>query len=148
MGYKLAADLIVVIHFAWIVFMLWGVALTAGSVIGLCVFGGASPRCTRFMDRWIFRTVHLGGILFVGLLAGLGKYCPLTIWEYNLRRAADPYLAYPGSFIVQWIQRLVYPDVHPLMIVIPTIFIALFTLLAYLLCPPIQIRRFLHREKR
>jgi hypothetical protein len=148
MIYKILADLIVVIHFAWILFMLWGFFLTLGSVIGLCVFGSQALRCRRFMDRWIFRTLHLGGIAFVALLAALDQYCPLTIWEYNLRRAADPNLAWPGSFIVRWIERLVYPDVPPLAIVIPTIGIALFTLLAYLLCPPNQIRRFLHREKR
>ncbi len=146
MMYKILADLIVVIHFAWILFMLWGFFLTLGSVIGLCVFGGASPRCRRFMDRWIFRTVHLGGIAFVALLAALDQYCPLTIWEYNLRRAADPGLVYPGPFIVRWLERLVYPDVPPLAIVIPTIGVAVFTLLAYLFCPPAKIKSLINKR--
>lgn len=147
MACKIFADLIIVLHFAWILFMLWGFVLTLGSVIGLCVFGGSSPRCRRFLDRWIFRTLHLGGIVFVGLLEALDQYCPLTVWEYNLRRPADPGLAYPGSFLVYWIQRLIYPDVHPLMIVIPTIGIALFTLLAYVLRPPNKIKQFLRADK-
>jgi hypothetical protein len=84
--------------------------------------------------------VHLAGIAFVALLEALDQYCPLTVWEYNLRRAADPDLAYPGSFIVYWIERLVYPDVSAMMIVIPTIGVALFTLLAYVLCPPAKIK--------
>lgn len=138
MMYKVAADLIVVVHFAWILFMLWGFFLTLAGVIRLYIL----RRPSAFMDRWIFRTLHLGGIAFVALLAALNQYCPLTVWEYNLRRPADPDLAWPGSFIVYWIERFVYPDVHPLIIVIPTIGVALFTLLAYVLCPPAKIKSF------
>ena len=140
MIYKVLADLIVVLHFAWILFMLWGFLLTLYSVIRLYLFRNFSLYCSRFMDRWIFRTVHLGGIVFVAVLAGVGKYCPLTIWEYQLRVRYDPALTYPGSFIADWIERLVYPSVSPMIIVIPTILIALFTLCAYLYHPPLKIR--------
>ena len=78
----------------------------------------------------------------MALFAALGKYCPLTVWEYNLRLRYDPDMIYPGSFIASWIQRLVYPDFPPLAITIGTIFIGLFTLLAYLLCPPKKIKNF------
>lgn len=133
---KISADLIVVIHFAWILFMLWGLFLTAANVIGRYIL----RRPSAFMDRWIFRTVHLAGILFVGLLAALNQYCPLTILEYNLRRAADPAQIRCDFFIIRWIQRLVYPDIRPLWILIASLAAAVFTLGIYLLCPPAKIK--------
>ena len=148
MKYKILADLMVVIHFAWLLFMLWGFCLTLYSVVRLYVFRSSSAYCRRFLDRWIFRTLHLGGIAFVALLAALGKYCPLTIWEYNLRVRYDPALTYPGSFIASWIERLVYPSVPPMAIILPTIFVALFTLMAYLFCPPRKIKRLFKRESK
>ena len=145
MRYKILADLIMILHFAWVLFMLWGFVLTLYSVIRLYVFRSMSAYCRHFMDRWIFRTVHLGGIAFVALLAALGKYCPLSILEYNIRLRYDPALTYPGSFLVNWIEKLVYPSVPPLVIIIPTIFFALFTLLAYLLHPPKKLNNFFNR---
>lgn len=97
------------------------------------------------MDRWIFRTAHLAGIFFVALLPAVGKYCPLTVWEYQLRLCYDPALEYPGSFIMNWIERLVYPSVHPAVILIPTFFIALFILGAYILRPPMKIKNLFRR---
>ena len=148
MWYKILADLLVVLHFAWVLFMLWGFFLTLYSVIRLYIFRSPSAYCRRFMDRWIFRTVHLAGIGFVALLAALGKYCPLSIWEYKFRIHYDPNLTYPGSFLVNWAEKLVYPSVPPMVIVIQTIIVAGFTFLAYLLRPPEKIKQCLHREKK
>jgi len=130
MFYRILADALVVIHFVWIVFMLAGFALTVRAFW--------KP---AFFDRWVFRTIHLAGILFVAALEILGKYCPLTVWENTLRHSYDPLQAYPGSFIVQYIAKLVYPEIDPLVLVIPTVFIAGFTLIAFVLRPP---RRFRH----
>jgi len=130
MLYKILADLIVVIHFAWILFMLFGFILT------LCGFFYRS-----FFDWWLFRTLHLCGIAYVSLLAIMGKYCPLTLWENTLRARYYPDLIYPGSFIVYYIERLVYPDVNPLIILIPTVIIAIFTVVVFIIRPPIKLRR-------
>lgn len=130
MIYKILADTIVVIHFIWILFMLAGFILT---VIGFWQ--------KRFFDRWVFRTIHLFGILYVSLLALMGKYCPLTILENILRRKYSPFLSYPGSFIIHYLERLVYPEVNPLIILIPTTFIALFTISVFIIKPPKKIRR-------
>ncbi|MBU0878529.1 MAG: DUF2784 domain-containing protein [Candidatus Omnitrophica bacterium] len=137
MLYKIFADLIVVMHFVWILFMLVGFMLT------LCGFF-----YKRFFDWWSFRVLHLCGIAYVGLLALLRQYCPLTILEYTLRAECNPELRYPGSFIVHYIEKLVYPDVNPLVILIPTIFIAVFTIVVFIIKPPTKIRRiFKWREK-
>ena len=81
MVYRILADVLVVVHFSWILFMLIGFFMTLWTVIANYVF----RRPSHFLDRWLFRTIHLGGILFVAVLTVLDKYCPLTIWEYNLR---------------------------------------------------------------
>ncbi len=129
MLYKVLADAIVIIHFAWILFMLLGFILT------LCGFFYRS-----FFDRWLFRTLHLCGIAYVSLLAIMGKYCPLTILENTLRTRYDPELGYPGSFIVHYIEKLVYPDVSPLIILIPTVIIAVFTIVVFIVRPPERIK--------
>ncbi len=130
MPVRLLADLIVVVHFAWILFMLIGFVLT---LLGFW--------WKKFFDKWLFRTLHLLGIVYVGLLAVLREYCPLTILENALREKYSPHLTYPGSFIVHYLQRLVYPDIQPLMILIPTMIIAIFTILVFIFRPPRKIKR-------
>lgn len=129
MQYKILADLIVVMHFAWVLFMLIGFILT---LFGFFWKG--------FFDRWLFRTLHLFGIGYVSILSITGKYCPLTIWENTLRQKYDSSLTYPASFMIHYVEKLVYPNINPLIILIPTIFIALFSILFFILRPPKKIR--------
>jgi len=143
MLYKILADLIVAAHFAWILFMLFGFALTAWAVFCVYVLRASKEKWNRFFDRYLFRTIHVAGIAYVGSLAFLGKYCPVTIFENFLRARYDPDATYPGSFIVHHIERLVYPNVNPMTIVIPTVIVAAFTLIVYVLKPPKKIRELL-----
>ena len=119
-----------VIHLAWIIFMIWGFVLT--------IRGFFYP---KFLDRWLFRTVHLLGILFVVTLEILGKYCPLTLWENALRSHYNPETDYPGSFIIKQIEQMIYPDVPPLIVIIPTILLAAFTLAVFVLKPPAKLMK-------
>jgi hypothetical protein len=48
---------------------------------------------------------------------------------------------YPGSFIVHYVEKLVYPEVNPLIIQIPTIIIAAFTVVVFIIRPPAKIKR-------
>ena len=126
MNNRLLADIILIVHLGWILFMLYGFALTVRAFWR-----------PAFWDRWLFRTTHLAGILLVASLELLGKYCPLTIWEYGLRRETGE----PGYFILDWIERLIYPDVNPLIYLIPTYAIALFTLVMFVYRLPSKFRR-------
>jgi hypothetical protein len=130
MSDRILADIIMVIHFLWIIFMLIGFVLTVRAFW--------KP---AFFDRWVFRTIHLAGILFVAAWELLGKYCPLTLWENALRRKYDPDTNYPGSFIIGHLEDLIYPDVSPLVVMIPTIFIALFILIVFITRPPSKFQR-------
>ncbi len=130
MFYRVLADIFMVIHFAWIVFMLLGLVLTIRAFFR-----------PAFFDRWMFRTLHLAGIMFVATLEALRMYCPLTLWENALRRHYDPSHEYPGSFIIGYLERLIYPDVSPVVLMIPTVMIALFVLAVFIIKPPAKFRR-------
>ena len=127
---RIFADIILVVHLAWIIFMLYGFALTVRAFWR-----------PAFWDRWLFRTIHLAGIVFVASLELLHKYCPLTIWENALRQHGHPGTQYPGYFILGYIERLIYPDVSPLVYLLPTYGIALFTLVMFVVKPPAKFRR-------
>lgn len=130
MLHRILADLIMVFHLAWILFMILGFVLTVRAFWH-----------PRFFERSLFRSIHLLGILFVAALALLGKYCPLTLWENALRHHYDPQTDYPGSFIIGHIEDLIYPNVSPLVVLLPTVGIALFTLIVFIVKPPSKFRR-------
>ena len=140
MLYKILADLIVVIHFGWILFVVWGFILTVYSSISIYVLHAAKDRARAFFDKWIFRTIHLAGISYVVILSLLGENCPLTILENKLREQYDPELTYTGSFVVHYIQKIVYPEANFLFFAIPTMIIALFTILMFIIRPPSKIK--------
>lgn len=135
MSHKIFADAIIVLHFLYILFMLLGFLLT-----GYALFFRE-----KFFDRWLFRSLHLLGIFYVVSLSILGKYCPLTILENELRLRYEVYSVYSGSFIVHYLEKLVYPDVNPLVIQIPTVFLAMFTIVVFIIKPPKKIKSIMAR---
>ncbi len=136
MIYKVLADMIVTMHFAWILFMLIGFIFT------LCSFFRKN-----FWDRWLFRTIHLFGIVYVSALAIMRKDCPLTLLENALRAKYNPALTYPGSFMVYYVEKLVYPNANLLLILIPTAFIAIFSIIIFIVKPPAKIKQIFKRVK-
>ncbi|OGA14521.1 MAG: hypothetical protein A3D95_08740 [Betaproteobacteria bacterium RIFCSPHIGHO2_12_FULL_69_13] len=89
----LAADALLVLHFAIVSFIVGGLILT-------WVGAGLGWRWVR--NPW-FRYGHLAAIVFVALEALLGYACPLTVWEDLLRGGVRP-----ESFIARWVYRLLY----------------------------------------
>ena len=99
MSSGLAADLLLVLHASFIVFVVLGLVL---------VIVGGLLSWSWVRNRW-FRIVHLVCIGVVVVQAWLGMICPLTTWEMDLRRAAgDP--GYEGSFVAHWLSELIYYD--------------------------------------
>ena len=88
MIYKILADVIVLIHFLWIIFLFLG-----------ALWGRKSK---------VLKALHLSGLFYALLIQILGWYCPLTHLEFWLRSNHDPALAYTGSFIVHYAERIVY----------------------------------------
>lgn len=127
------ADTVVVVHFLWVAVMIGGV------VVQMIAMKSAKLR------EWCFiRAVHVAGIMYVTALTIVGRPCPLTVWEAQLRRAYDG--TQPESFLVRWLERLLYPDVDPLVVYIPTIVLAILSVLSMLLAPPGRLRRLLARN--
>jgi hypothetical protein len=135
MLYKIIADIIVVLHFIWIIFMLLGFVLT--------IYGFFRR---DYFNWWLFRTLHLLGILFVGILTLLRRFCPLTILENLSRVKHNPESTYPGSFIIHYIENLVYPDVNQIFLRILTLLASLFILTVYVIKPPTKIKKLFSRQ--
>lgn len=91
MLYRILADLVVFLHFLWILFLIFG------------IFLGIRYR--------LIRIAHISGLAFAVIIQVFGWYCPLTDLEVWLRSKYDPNLFYTGSFIVHYIEKIVYVDV-------------------------------------
>ena len=96
------ADAILVIHFAFVVFVVIGFMLIL----------------TGLLARWswvhnpIFRIAHLAAVGFVVLQAWLGQLCPLTIWENELRRRAGQ-SGYTETFVEHWLRDILFYQAEP-----------------------------------
>jgi len=89
------ADLILVIHFAFVLFVVGGLTLTwIGAIAGW-----------RWVRNFRFRITHLAAIGFVVAESLAGIWCPLTVWEAQLRGSDVE-----KSFIAHWIHRAMFYD--------------------------------------
>jgi hypothetical protein len=88
-----AADVLLVLHFAIVVFIVGGLILT---------WVGACLAWAWVRNPW-FRYLHLGAIGFVALEAIVGMTCPLTEWEDALRGGGSS-----ESFVGRWVRYLLY----------------------------------------
>ena len=94
-----AADLTLVAHAAFIVFVVAGqVLILAGWMLGW-----------RWPRNIAFRLVHAGAIALVVLESWLGIMCPLTWLEFKLREAGGADVV-AESFVGYWVQRLIFYD--------------------------------------
>jgi hypothetical protein len=92
---SLLADIVLVAHFAFVLFVVGGLAL---------VWVGAAAGWQWVRNFW-FRGAHLAAIVLVAGEALAGIWCPLTVWEAALRGAHAE-----KSFVAYWIHRLMFYD--------------------------------------
>ncbi len=101
MIYGVAADTVVLVHFFGIAFLflggIWGVRSKA------------------------IRILHIAGLAFAFVIGVFDWYCPLTYLEVYLRTKSDPTRTYTGSFIIHYVEKLVYIDLARNVIVVSTI---------------------------
>ncbi len=88
MAYAISADLLLVFHFLFILFVLFGGLLVAWRVA--CI--------------WL----HIPAAAWGAAVEIMGWYCPLTPWEIRLRRLAGE-TGYEGSFVEHYLLPLIYP---------------------------------------
>ena len=100
MPYQVFANLVLVLHFGIVLFVILGLPVVVlGNNVGWTWVNGL---------KW--RVAHLGAIGVVVLQAWLGRLCALTDLESWLREQAGQ-AGYTESFIENWLQRLLYYDV-------------------------------------
>ena len=101
-AYLIAADIVLVLHALFVLFVVAGLALTlAGGLLGW--------RWVR--DPW-FRLAHLAAIGVVVVQSWLGILCPLTSLEMALRARAGA-ATYAGSFVTHHLEMLLYYRAPP-----------------------------------
>src|SRR4030043_1120182 len=88
MIYKILADSVVLIPFFWIIFLFLG------------VFWGVKIKAVKIS--------HISGLVFAFIIQIFGWYCPLTYLEVWLRSRHDSELIYTGSFIIHYVEEIVY----------------------------------------
>jgi len=110
--YKILADFVVLTHFLWILFLFFG------------AFLGRGNRALKIF--------HLSGLSFAFVIQIFDWYCPLTHLEVWLRSKHDPGLIYAGSFIIHYVERIVYIELSRHFILAFTFFLIGFNMWFYL----------------
>ncbi|MBM4088718.1 MAG: DUF2784 domain-containing protein [Planctomycetes bacterium] len=123
--YRLAADAVVIVHFAYVAFVVIGL---------LAILLGLACRWDWVRNFW-FRSLHLLAILVVAAEAICGITCPLTTWERQLRSLAGD-TTYRGDFIADWVGRLLFFDCPPWVFPVGHVLFGLIVLTTFVLAPP------------
>jgi Protein of Unknown function (DUF2784) len=115
------ADFVLVVHFLFVAFVVGGFALIwIGAVAGW-----------SWVRNFRFRIAHLGAIVFVAGEALLGIWCPLTVWEAQLRGADVE-----KSFVAGWVHRVLFYDFPERVFTIAYVLFALAVAATLWLIPP------------
>jgi len=86
---RIAADAVLIVHFAFILFV---------------VLGGA------LLLRWPrIAWLHVPAVFWAAVVEATGWICPLTPLENTLRRSAGQ-PGYAGDFVEQYLVALIYPE--------------------------------------
>jgi hypothetical protein len=118
----LIADIVLVSHFAIVIFITFGFFLIP---IG-------------YKSNWVWvknlklRICHCGMMTFITLESLLGITCPLTLFENSLRGVSET-----ASFISYWIYQIIFWDLPSQFFIILYCFALAWTFLLWRLFPPI-----------
>lgn len=112
MIYMVLSDAVVIVHFIWILFLIFG------AIPGV-----------RWKSVKIF---HISGLTFAMVIQAFNWYCPLTYLEVWLRSKQNPSATYTGSFIAHYAEKIVYLDLPRWVILAGTAFVVGFNTWIYL----------------
>jgi hypothetical protein len=116
------ADVVLVFHFAFVLFVVGGLAL---------IWTGAWLRW-QWVRNLRFRLAHLAAIGFVAAEAIIGMTCPLTEWEYLLRGARTD----GPTFMERLLAQLVFYELPAGAFTLLHTGFALLVVLTFWLVPP------------
>jgi hypothetical protein len=92
MVYQITADIVIVIHFLWIAFV----------ILGFPVF--------LWLNNARWRLIHLAAVIWMILMQVSHSICPLTYLEAWLKSEGHGAEVYSGKFIIETIERVIYVD--------------------------------------
>ena len=125
--YTALSDLILVVHFAFVTFIVGGLVLTW---IG-------SARHWGWVRALRFRVAHILAMGFVLLESLVGMVCPLTALENELR-ARGHAGTYQESFVQHWLGRILFHDASETLLTVLYAAVFLSILLTFWLSPPMR----------
>ncbi len=123
--YRIAADAIVVTHFAYVAFVVVGLVLILVGVL----------RRWSWVRGFTFRLLHLAAIGLVVAESLFGVTCPLTTWERNLRELAGQ-TSYQEAFLARWVHTLLFYQAEPRVFTMAYVLFGLAVLATFVLAPP------------
>ena len=123
--YRITADAVVVVHFAYVMFV----------VLGLLVILAGTALRRDWVRNFTFRLLHLAAIGLVVVESWWGVTCPLTTLEQKLRSLAGE-TAEEGSFIGRWVHDLLFYEAPEWVFTICYTAFGLLVLGTFLLSPP------------
>ena len=132
---RVFADLVLILHTAFIAFVLVGLILT---------WLGIFLRW-RWVRGFSFRAAHMAAIAYVVVQALFGIVCPLTIWENQLRVRAGQTAYDDRGFIHHWLHNLIFFDAPSWVFTLCYTVFGLLVLGTLILAPP-RWPRFLSSE--
>ena len=92
MLYRIAADIVIFIHFLWIAFVILGFPV-------VLIFN---------FPKW--RVVHLAALIGMVVMQLTRTICPLTYLEAYLKSKGASGQVYPGQFTIHAIEKLIYVE--------------------------------------
>jgi hypothetical protein len=119
----LLADLVLLVHFAFVLFVVAGLPL---------VWIGAAAGW-NWIRHYGLRLAHLAAILLVSAEAVAGVWCPLTLWEDALRGQSPE-----RSFVARWVHALLYHDLPSWMFTAAYLAFAVLVLFTWWRVPPVR----------
>lgn len=123
--YRLGADFTVVIHFAFVMFVLLGQVFITIGVLAKW----------NWIRNFKFRVIHLASILFVVAESLTGVVCPLTTLEKWLREKAGE-ASYQGDFIATWVHDALFFTAEPWVFTLCYSLFGLFVVITFIFAPP------------
>ena len=121
-----AADIVLILHFFFFLFCVGGEA---------AILAGAPLKIEWIRNRR-FRLVHLIAVVFVGVEGAVGFLCPLTSWEYALRRAAGQSIENEIPLVPRIIRAMLFYDFPQWAFTLIYVGFAALVLATYILLPP------------
>ena len=129
-SYALLADAVLVLHFAFVLFVIFGLLLT-----WIGYFAG-----WKFVRNPWFRGAHLLAMAVVVAESLFGVICPLTKWEMALRVKAGEDPAYADSFVQHWVHRVMFFEISERTFMLIYVIVFVLIVLSLVVVPPRPFR--------